>query len=241
MIYKSKYKGAKIIFVLALFSFVAVKGQNISDVLLKCRKAYDTTNIITDSRAKIYNSMNPDTTKIHGKLYYRNESLNQHFLLETPNWHFIRNNKNFGYNDERKKEYETFASKKIPPFLLGWLDNELLLPFMYDTSFFRGRFINAENNVVSLSQNDSCYIIKKHHVNSGSSTQEPFTIDETYLIDKKTFLIKSRIQHSESQPNGMEFKQTILTWYKYSHTAEKVINDKIDGFKPYPAKIKVKD
>jgi hypothetical protein len=57
-----KHKGAEIILVLVLFSIFNGKGQNITEILLKSKKAYDTANMVIDSKAKQCNTMNPDTT-----------------------------------------------------------------------------------------------------------------------------------------------------------------------------------
>jgi hypothetical protein len=105
-------------------------------------------------------------------LYYRIEPSGQHYLLETPNWHFIRNNKCFGYNDTTKKEYEPFEPKKPLPPIFEWAGNELLLPFLRDTAFY-GRFKAQENVTISLDENDTHYILKKHHSNPASDTHPP--------------------------------------------------------------------
>jgi hypothetical protein len=234
------YNRAKIILVLALFSIFNAKGQSIAEVLSKSKKAYDTANIVTDSKTSHYNTMNPDTTPVYGKLYYRIEPSGQHFLLESDDWNFIRNNKYFGYNNIKKKEYEPFEPKDSPPYLIGWQHIELLLPFLNDTAFFYGRFKAQENVTISMDENGTHYILKKHRSNPASDIHPSSEIEITYFINKKTFLIESTVQ-SGVATDGTGFELRTLTWYKYSPTSKQEIINKIDGFIPYPSKLKLKD
>jgi hypothetical protein len=234
-----KYIRAKIILVLAFFFIAKGKGQSIAEVLSKSKKAYDTANIVTESMATQWNTMNPDTTPVYAKLYYRIEPSGQHFLLETFRWHFIRNNKYFGYNDTIKKEYEPFEPKKPLPPVFEWAGNELLIPFLRDTAFY-GRFKAQENIIIAFDENDTHYILKRHRSNPTSEIHPASEIEGTYFINKKTFLVDRTIQSAIST-DGTELKLRILTWYKYSPASKQEIANNIDGFVPYPPKLRLKD